>query len=296
MNKLIILVGLPASGKSTYAKNVLASEDTIVLSSDELRKELLGDENCQSNNQLVFDTLYRRAKENLQKGLNVVIDATNINIKDRKRTLSWFKGMNIKRVAIVFATPFEVCYERDKKRERTVGKEVIDKFLYRFEIPMEYEGFDKIEIVDSDDERYDILELKNQMDGTEQFNPHHKYTIGVHCGKCVGELLARTNHSLLLASGAWHDIGKLFTKTVGDDGVAHYYSHHNVGAYIMLCSGMINREIIFYINFHMSPFFWKEEKTHQKYKQLFGDKLYNNLMLLHECDKIASGTGGDARC
>lgn len=40
----------------------------------------------------------------------------------------------------------------------------------------------------------------------------------------------------------------------------------------------------------MHPFFWKEQQTHEKYKKLFGENRYNNLILLNECDKIASGT------
>ena len=129
-NVLIVLGGLPASGKSTYAKEKLKSEETIVLSSDELRKELLGNESDQTNNEIVFRTLYARAKEYLQNGKNVVIDATNINIKARRGLLSNFAKMPIERIAIVFATPFEICIERDKSRKRTVGEEVIKKFLY----------------------------------------------------------------------------------------------------------------------------------------------------------------------
>ena len=121
MNTLTLLVGLPASGKSTYAREKMANDNTIILSSDELRKELLGDENCQKNNDLVFKTLYKRAKEFLQNGKNVVIDATNINLKARRSALSHFEKMSIRREAIVFATPFEVCIERDKQRSRTVG-------------------------------------------------------------------------------------------------------------------------------------------------------------------------------
>lgn len=298
MNKLIVLVGLPASGKSTYATMCAEIENTIVLSSDKLRKELLGDESCQTNNQLVFDTLYRRAKQYLIDGYNVIIDATNINMKDRKRTLSNFQGLDIERVAIVLATPIEVCYERDLKRERTVGKDVIDKFVQRFEIPMEYEGFDSVVIVESSIElRYNLNDLKVKMNVTEQFNPHHKYTIGIHCNKCYHELFNRTTDVVLQSAGLWHDIGKLYTKTLDEDGIAHYYSHHNVGAYILLCADWwgesVSREIIFYVNFHMNPFFWKEEKTHEKYKKLFGEKRYNNLMLLNHCDKIASGTQGE---
>ena len=290
MNKLYVLVGLPASGKSTYAKEKLKSEETIVLSSDELRKELLGNESDQTNNEIVFRTLYARAREYLQNGKNVVIDATNINIKARRGLLSNFAKMPIERIAIVFAAPFEICIERDKSRERTVGEEVIKKFLYRFEIPMEYEGFDKI-VIENRQEGYISKDMLNIFYEFDQKNPHHKYTVGDHCHKCYLEVISRINgdDDLIFASTI-HDIGKCYTQTFDESGIAHYYSHHNVGAYICMCDNGLSRTSIFYVNFHMNPFFWKEQKTHDKYKKLFGDKLYNNLILLNACDKIASGT------
>lgn len=289
MNKLIVLVGLPASGKSTYAKEHLENKNTVILSSDKLREELLGDERCQDNNDLIFRTLYKRAKEELQNGKNVVIDATNINIKARRSTLSNFVKMDIERIAIVFATPFEVCIARDKERERTVGEEVIKKFFYRFEIPMEYEGFDKVTIVK--DGHYYIHTLFDNMRYFDQKNYHHKYSLGEHCMKCYEYIKELTDNESLINSAQLHDIGKLYTQTFEEDGVAHYYSHHNVGAYVVMCSNyQYNSELLFYINFHMQPFFWKEEKTFNKYRKLFGDKLYDNLMLLHKCDKKASGT------
>ena len=136
MNTLVLMVGLPASGKSTYAKS-FESGNTIVLSSDEYRKRLLGDERCQYNNDLVFKTLYKDARELLQNGKNVVIDATNINMKARRRVLANFADLKILRQAVVMATPYLLCVRNDEHRERTVGEEVIRKFLFRFEIPME---------------------------------------------------------------------------------------------------------------------------------------------------------------
>lgn len=291
MNKLIVLVGLPASGKSTYAREHLQDENTIILSSDKLREELLGDERCQENNDLVFRTLYQRAKEHLLQGKNVVIDATNINIKARRSILSNFVKMNIERVAIVFATPFERCLEKDILRERTVGEEVVRKFLYRFEIPMEYEGFDEIKFVEYENKQYIDFTLQ-RMDYFDQKNYHHKYTLGEHCKKCGDYVKELTDNEKLIKSAYMHDIGKLHTQSFGEDGVAHYYSHHNVGAYDFMCSDSdyaLDMEVLFYINFHMCPFFWKEEKTKDKYRKLFGDRLYDNLMLLHKCDKKASG-------
>lgn len=294
MNTLTLLIGLPASGKSTYAREHLANDNTIILSSDELRKELLGDENCQDNNELVFKTLYKRAKDYLQNGKNVVIDATNINLKARRSALSHFEKMPIRREAIVFATPFEICIERDKERARTVGEAVIKKFLYRFEVPMKYEGFDIIRFVRSElVYYYDIL--CSQMVEYDQKNPHHLYNLMEHCELC--ESLVREKGKIewdkdsLLLSAKVHDIGKPYTQTKDENGIARYYSHHNVGAYVLMCSDKPSDiETLFYVNFHMQPFFWKEQKTHDKYRKLFGKRLYNNLMILHECDKIASGT------
>lgn len=288
MNTLVLMVGLPASGKSTYAK-AYESEDTVVLSSDEYRKRLLGDEKCQDNNDLVFKTLYKDARELLQNGKNVVIDATNINMKARRRVLANFADLKIIRQAVVMATPYLICVKEDSQRERTVGEEVIKKFLCRFEIPMEYEGFDEVTIIKRAVQESLPL-MAERMDGFDQKNDHHEYNLRKHCELCGILVALRSETASLRQAAVFHDIGKLFTQTFGEDGQAHYYSHHNVGAYYYMCSyevGDINE--IFYINFHMSPFFWKEDKTRAKYKRLFGDFLYDNLMILHECDKLASG-------
>lgn len=291
MNKLTLMVGLPASGKSTYA-NEQADENTVVLSSDALRKELLGDENCQENNELVFKTLYKRAKEHLQNGKNVIIDATNINMKARRRALANFSNMDIVREAVVMAVPYEICVFQDKNRNRSVGEEVIKKFLHRFEVPMCYEGFDEVCIVKRPVQT-SLEAICEKMVGFDQKNFHHKHDLNEHCVLCAESVCLASECSSLLSAALYHDIGKLYTQTFGEDGQAHYYSHHNVGAYYyMCCYGVGDLNEIFYINFHMLPFFWKDDKTRAKYKKLFGDFLYNNLMILHEADKKASGTGG----
>lgn len=53
--KLIILCGIPGSGKTCYAERYIkANPDTIHLSSDAIRKELWGDEATQGDNNQVF--------------------------------------------------------------------------------------------------------------------------------------------------------------------------------------------------------------------------------------------------
>ncbi len=148
MVSLIVLVGIPGCGKSTYAQS-LKNEDTIVLSSDLIRKELFNDEQNQGKNTLVFDTLFDRAVENLRKGRNVVIDATNIIKNDRAKLLDNFKDLNILRKAIVIHTPIEICIERDLNRTRNVGEEVILRMANDFEMPTKEEGFDEISVVEA---------------------------------------------------------------------------------------------------------------------------------------------------
>lgn len=143
MSVLTVLVGLPGSGKSTYvAKNKQPNE--VVLSSDMIRKELLSGEEDQSNNKLVFATLYARARDFLSQGQDVIIDATNISYFERRRVLQNFADMQLVRRAVVLETPIEVCVERDEKRERTVGRDVIEKYARRYQKPRRSEGFDEI--------------------------------------------------------------------------------------------------------------------------------------------------------
>ena len=61
MTKFIMLVGLPASGKSTYAER-LKEKGYHIHSSDKIREELTGDVNSQDKNIDVFAELHKRVK------------------------------------------------------------------------------------------------------------------------------------------------------------------------------------------------------------------------------------------
>jgi len=159
--KLYTLIGLPASGKSTYADKEL-SKTAIILSSDEIRKELFNDATHQKDNDIVFATLYERARNYLMQGKDVVIDATSINRFERARVLSNFADIDLERIAIFFNTPAKVCCERDLKRERTVGRDVIYRYKNKFEFPKKAEGFDKIIVIKGDKMKKIVLASNNK--------------------------------------------------------------------------------------------------------------------------------------
>ena len=51
-------------------------------------------------------------------------------------------------------------------------------------------------------------------------------------------------------------------------------------------------DVLFYVNFHMAPFFMESDKSKEKWKKIFGEEKFNNLFLFNKCDIIASGREG----
>ena len=63
--KFIMMVGLPASGKSTYALELADTYNANIHASDSISEELSGDINNQDINDIVFKTLHNRIKKDL---------------------------------------------------------------------------------------------------------------------------------------------------------------------------------------------------------------------------------------
>ena len=297
------MIGLPGSGKSTVAREKIIPKlnKGCIFSSDEYRRRLLGDECDQSNNQLVFSTLYRELLQCLKMGRDAILDATNICIKDRKRIFDQIKSIrnDVEVIAYLVNTPLSTCIERDKMRDRIVGKGVIFKMLDRFQCPQYFEGFDKIEFdfFQRIHNTFDgaILPILNIMDDFDQENPHHVGTLGEHCRKLASYY--EDEGSLQYLAGLLHDVGKLSSKSVDEQHICHYYNHDNRGAYNICCfPEYLNFKfdfndcltIIAIINFHMK--FHKDWLNNEKYKKLLGNTLYDILAEFAEYDKLASGT------
>lgn len=303
---LYMTIGLPGSGKSTYIEKM---NGVIIHSSDNIRQELFGDINDQAHNEEVFRTLHKRIIKDLSKGKNVVYDATNINYKRRMEFLKSLNRIHCEKIALLFMTPIHVCIARNMIRERKVPEDVIMRMYYNFYIPYYYEGWNEIRVISSieKEERQYINSLMCGATGLiyiNQYNPHHSLTIGKHCIKTQNNVrkLMKVNHSgnflyigsVLDEAALLHDIGKVKTMTfINSNGeqtdVAHYYQHHLVGAYdsffIESDVDVLERAIL--IQWHMQPYNFEKQKTIDKYKKLWGEQLFNSIMLLHEADKMS---------
>lgn len=299
--KLIVMVGLPGSGKSAYAKELIKNKKAdIILSSDSIREELTGDENNQTANDKVFKLLYQRMNDYLAEGKNVIIDATNTTLKSRLRIISGCKVSCSKEAIVVNTTVLE-CYKRDNGRERTVGEQVINRFLSAFQCPQKFEGFDSIKFTEKKNHNIQLSDILSRMKEFDQENPHHIFSLGKHCLTLELELkkLGITNSSILYA-GVIHDVGKLLTKNKDDKGIAHYYNHDSIGTYYIVShykTFFFDKDIkdplltIFLVNYHMRAHKdFKTPKAENKYRKLFGNELYDLLIKFGECDMKATGT------
>jgi predicted kinase len=279
----IMLVGIPGSGKSTYA-NQCKNDSTIYLSSDLIRKELYGDEGCQDDSSRVFNLMHERTLEALKSGYDVIYDATNLTRKSRRSILSQIPAYVNKKCVIVWA-PISYCISRDMCRGRVVGEAVIDKMLKRFEAPFYDEGFDDIEVYYSGE--YSVKEYFASCQNALKIahdNPHHTADVADHCALCGDGLLDQELPPVVKFAGYVHDIGKPYTKTfINNKGetteIAHYYGHQAAGAWISYGLKHDNTiTLAWLISTHMAPF------TNQKYYNSL-DPLYKNWIdVLHKAD------------
>jgi predicted kinase len=141
---VVLAIGLPGSGKTTWFKR----RGVTPLSSDLLRTILFDDITEQRYQGLVFSTLRSllRARLIAKMPWNYV-DATNLSPHERRQWIKMAKSFGYEVQAVFFDVPFEVCMERNRRRDRVVSDEVMQKMAERLRPPNFKEGFSKITVV-----------------------------------------------------------------------------------------------------------------------------------------------------
>lgn len=261
MVEFISFLGLPGSGKENFSRRA-AEETGAVL--------------CKSPDE---------AKRTLKDGKDVVLDDTNVSSKTRKGFLDSLGKLECVKKCVIVATPIDVCFFN-------AGKEEVEPLLKKFNTPYYYEGWDEIEILFPEGIKpcKKIEKWVESVMDFEQNNSHHSETLGQHC---VNVAKALQQDEILYYTGLIHDCGKPATKAFCDakgnkTEEAHYYHHDNVGAYESLFYELpdsIDRlEVSVLIGLHMLPGSWQGEQVKQKYQMLWGEKLYERVMHLHDAD------------
>lgn len=158
-----IMVGLPASGKSTIREKVIEGHDSFrpvhVYSTDDLI-----DAYAEANDSTysdVFDLYVKTAQETadrqlqdaISQGESVLWDQTNMNRKKRRKILNQF-GNDWGKKCICFLPPFteeqEVELQRrlDSREDKTIPSFVMAGMRRSFQLPSTNEGFNRVEYYD----------------------------------------------------------------------------------------------------------------------------------------------------
>ena len=111
---LVLLIGVAASGKSTFAARHF--RPTEVLSSDALRAMITDDPHAQGATDDAFDLLHRLLAMRLRRGRRTVVDATNVEGWARAELLGLARRNRRPAVAIVLDVPLDVALERNLLR------------------------------------------------------------------------------------------------------------------------------------------------------------------------------------
>lgn len=153
--EIIVLIGLPGSGKSTWRAKMLAKtdKDYIIVSSDDEIERMAKAEN------ITYDEIFKKAlgaathalkqkfKDAINNGRNIIWDQTNLSLKKRRGILQQVPA-NYRKIAVSFEITTDELQKRLDKREKETGKSIPPKVLKgmanSYVPPSKEEGFDEV--------------------------------------------------------------------------------------------------------------------------------------------------------
>lgn len=144
--ELIVLCGLPGSGKSTYAQKKWG-DSHVIICADEFRKVYTGKDFDLSAEHMIHLMVSTTVEVLLRRSTPVVIDMISLTIKSRFKWINLAKRCGAPVRCVLMDIAVCLCKARNTDRERKVPEHVIHEMANRFVYPTDEEGFDSIETV-----------------------------------------------------------------------------------------------------------------------------------------------------
>lgn len=142
--RLIITVGLPGSGKSSY----LARLGVNAISSDEVRRLIADNPHDQTMNARIFRVIRYLVRQRIAAGRPITyVDATHLQCWEREPYIVLAQRYGCRLDALFFDVPVEICIARNGARARMVPEEAIRKMAEQMIPPSLGEGFREITFI-----------------------------------------------------------------------------------------------------------------------------------------------------
>lgn len=141
MNKLILTRGIPASGKTYWAENLCKEDNSFInINRDDLRIATYNTYNITPKQEKIISEIQiNKAIDAIASKKNIIISDTNLNPKTIQKWEEFAKNNNYALEYMdFFDTDFETCVKRDKKRSKSVGRDVILQFHNKYISPTMY--------------------------------------------------------------------------------------------------------------------------------------------------------------
>lgn len=154
---LIVPVGIPGCGKSTYADQFFRGLDHEIYSTDAIREEL-GDVADQTKNDQVFDIFHLSIASALERRVNVYADATNLTPRARTGLLNIALERRPVDVHLVIFANADQAILRNARRDRKVPPDAMLRMLeqyeaFRLSLPQEQHSYKTVTEIRSFDAR-----------------------------------------------------------------------------------------------------------------------------------------------
>lgn len=135
MKNLVVIVGIPAAGKTTMTRALFSSHEAVSI-----------------------DKLPSRTRNGVDKllmavcatGRDIVIDAANIDKVTRMRFIRFAADYGYEAHAVFIDTSLDAALARNESRSRKVPEGAIRSYCEKLEVPTEAEGFKTVYTVWND--------------------------------------------------------------------------------------------------------------------------------------------------
>lgn len=140
---LVVLVGIPGSGKSTYAQ----AHFRTIISPDTIRLDRFGEAFNREYEDEVWREAYARTAERLAAGQVVCFDATSATPRRRRMLIALAETAQRPAVAVYFDIPIDTAWDRNAARPQPVPRAAFWQLARALQPPTLDEGFAAISVI-----------------------------------------------------------------------------------------------------------------------------------------------------